>query len=253
MKAVRKGETGMRKQGVFMKYPKKIVAILIILMLAMPFTPITTIYAYVPAEAYKSAPEIPLNKTLEITNDIYSDSGDLFFDDIAKYYRIELKQKGSLNILVNGRMTSKYNNDDDGNWYFVLWDSSLNRLGSSGNNYMNTIQNKTIDFGTLNKGTYYLQVAASDLYYILSGDLTIKYVPSSVPQLNIKTTTTSKGSTVQLKMKNAPKGTIQWISGNKSVATVDKNGKVTAKNNGKAVIFAIINNTAYKCTIKVSD
>lgn len=242
----------MRKQGVSMRFQKKIVAIIIVLMLAMPFTPITTIYAYSPAEAYKSAPEIPLNQSLEITNDMYNKNGHLFFDDSAKYYRIELEQKGSLNILVNGRMTHEYNGDD-GNWYFVLLDSSLNRLGSSGNNYMNTIQNQTIDFGTLNKGTYYLQVAASHGLYTLSGDLIIKYVPSSVPQLNIKTTTTSKGSTVQLKLKNAPKGTIQWISGNKSVATVDKKGKVTAKSKGKAVIFAIINNTAYKCTIKVSD
>lgn len=252
MNAVRKGETGMSKQAVFMRFQKKIVAILVVLMLAMPFTPITTIYAYEPAEAYKSAPEIPLNQTLEITNDMYNKTGNLYFDVSAKYYRIELKQKGSLNILVNGRMTHEYNRDD-GNWYFVLWDSSLNRLGSSGNNYMDIVQNKTIDFGTLDKGTYYLQVAASHSLYVLSGDLTIKYVPSNVPQLNIKTTNTSKGSTVQLKLKNAPKGTIQWISGNKSVATVDKTGKVTAKNKGKAVIFAIINNTAYKCTIKVSD
>ncbi|MCM1113726.1 MAG: Ig-like domain-containing protein [Muribaculum sp.] len=49
-----------------------------------------------------------------------------------------------------------------------------------------------------------------------------------------------KGETFQLTAEAFPGGKITWKSGNTSVATVDKNGKVTAKKRGTAVICATL-------------
>lgn len=70
--------------------------------------------------------------------------------------------------------------------------------------------------------------------------------------LNKTKATLTVGETLQLKLKNAPKGkTVEWKSSKKSVASVSKNGKVTAKKAGKAKITATVNKKSYSCTVTV--
>lgn len=58
-----------------------------------------------------------------------------------------------------------------------------------------------------------------------------------------------KGQTHNLKLSNA-KG-VKWSSSKKSVATVSKTGKITAKAKGKTVITAKYKNKSYKCKVTV--
>lgn len=48
-------------------------------------------------------------------------------------------------------------------------------------------------------------------------------------------------------------GKITWSSSDKKIATVDKNGKVTAKKEGTAIIKATIGKTTYTCTVYVEN
>ena len=47
------------------------------------------------------------------------------------------------------------------------------------------------------------------------------------------------------------KKTVKWVSSNKAIATVSKNGKVTAKSTGSATIAAKMAKKTYKCKLTV--
>lgn len=67
-----------------------------------------------------------------------------------------------------------------------------------------------------------------------------------------KKATVIKDMTLQLKIKGTKKKA-KWSSSKKSVATVSKKGKVTAKDTGKATITAKIGKKKYKCKVTVKD
>ena len=74
--------------------------------------------------------------------------------------------------------------------------------------------------------------------------------------LNRTSQNLSKGGTFTLtatvKPSNATDKTLTWASSDKSVATVDKNGKVTALKNGTAIITCkSANGKTAKCTVTV--
>ena len=71
-------------------------------------------------------------------------------------------------------------------------------------------------------------------------------------KLDKTTITLEVGETAVLKPSAAKKCTIQWSSSDKSVATVKKGGKVTAKKEGTAKITVKIKNTDYKAVCKVT-
>ena len=58
------------------------------------------------------------------------------------------------------------------------------------------------------------------------------------------------GQTIQLKVSETSGGTT-WISSKKSVATVNKSGKVLAKKKGSAIITAKAGNKKYTCKVTV--
>lgn len=80
-----------------------------------------------------------------------------------------------------------------------------------------------------------------------------KYVksPSSTPKLSVTNKTLTAGKTYSLKMKNATGKKITWKSSNKKVATVSKQGIVTAKKAGSATITATVAGKKLTCKIKV--
>lgn len=59
------------------------------------------------------------------------------------------------------------------------------------------------------------------------------------------------GDTLKLRVKNST-GNVDWVSQNKKVAIVNKNGKVVAKSVGKANILAKVNGKQLKCKITVN-
>lgn len=58
--------------------------------------------------------------------------------------------------------------------------------------------------------------------------------------------------TYKLKVKNAS-GKVKWKTSNKRVATVNKSGKITAKNKGTAVISAKAGKRTLRCKVTVKD
>lgn len=76
--------------------------------------------------------------------------------------------------------------------------------------------------------------------------------------LNKSVYSLKKGRTVRLKPilnRAARKKGVEWKSSKPKVASVSKNGKVTAKRNGKTVIIARVKGTKIKagCRITVRD
>ena len=74
--------------------------------------------------------------------------------------------------------------------------------------------------------------------------------------LNKSVYTLKKGKTVKLKAelnKAAKRKGVKWSSSNHKVATVSKNGKVTAKRKGKAAITATVKGTSVKARCKITS
>lgn len=70
------------------------------------------------------------------------------------------------------------------------------------------------------------------------------------PKLNPASLTLTEGQTCQLKIFGTTRKA-KWYSSNKSIATVSKTGKVTAKKSGTTFITAKINGVSYKCKLTV--
>lgn len=69
-------------------------------------------------------------------------------------------------------------------------------------------------------------------------------------KLNRTSLVLTKGQKYQLKLSGTTRKA-KWYSSNKSIATVSKTGKVTAKKAGTTFITAKINGVSYKCKLTV--
>lgn len=81
---------------------------------------------------------------------------------------------------------------------------------------------------------------------------TFKAYAASTVKISKTKATVIKGKTLQLKMKGTKKK-VTWSSNKKSVATVTKKGKITAKKAGTAMITAKVGKKKYKCRITVKN
>lgn len=72
------------------------------------------------------------------------------------------------------------------------------------------------------------------------------------PQLNKTSLSLYTGQSFLLKVSNTTRK-VTWYSSNKSIATVDKTGKISTKKAGNVYIFAKINGISYKCKLTVKN
>lgn len=79
-----------------------------------------------------------------------------------------------------------------------------------------------------------------------------KITYAATVKLNKTSITLDVGDTYLLKLSGI-KGTINWTSSDKKIATVSSKGKITAVAKGSATIIATINKKQYKCNVKVKD
>lgn len=85
----------------------------------------------------------------------------------------------------------------------------------------------------------------------ISGNVDYNYkIGLVISQKNINTTAGKTAGLSAYDPANGKKISVQWKSSNTKIATVDKNGKITAKSAGKVNITAILNSSA-KATCKV--
>lgn len=71
-------------------------------------------------------------------------------------------------------------------------------------------------------------------------------------KINQKSITLTVGQKTKLKIKGTKKK-VKWKSKNKSIATVNQKGKVTAKATGKTKIIATVGKKKYKCKVMVKN
>jgi rhamnogalacturonyl hydrolase YesR len=84
----------------------------------------------------------------------------------------------------------------------------------------------------------------------LASTQAVAVAEAAVIKINKKQVTLYKGSKTTLKITGTKKK-VTWSSGNKSVATVNKSGRVTAKKTGTATIRAKVGRKTYSCKVTV--
>jgi glycerophosphoryl diester phosphodiesterase/uncharacterized protein YjdB len=157
--------------------------------------------------------------------------------------------------------------------------------GTTGTDYSFTISKRTLNKTSVylkKKGTYILKLTGASaskvkwktsnkkvatiskkgkLKAVKSGSATItatykkikytckvKVYPMQISDTNFAL---KKGQSKTLTLYYATKKNVKWSTSNKKVATVNKNGKVTAKKNGTVYIYAKYNGKRYKAKLKV--
>ena len=124
---------------------------------------------------------------------------------------------------ISGKITSdnwQQDKDQPSIYYDILW------LTIPAGSYQ-------VKLSSLNSGNYYAFGWVSDAINISETSISL-----------------SAGQSKTLSVKGATE-TVQWSSDNTSVATVDSNGKVTAKKAGKATITAKADGLTFTCSVTV--
>lgn len=190
-------------------------------------------------------------------------------------YKVKLTKSGDLKISLTAAVayTDIYLFDSDGNQLMASEKASSATSGSiyvssyhkNANCDWNSTMEKfkgTVVYKELDKGTYYIRIKKESSYtsYSGQGKTTVKFTfpgeaaeesGSTETKASPSLTATMKaGETLPLGVADAD-GTVTWTSSEKSVAEVDKNGKVTAKKAGNATVTAKTGKTTLEIRITV--
>lgn len=126
---------------------------------------------------------------------------------------------------------------------------------SSGNSKVATVNSKGV-VTAKNPGTVTITCKTTDTGKVATCTVTVKKVSVSSVSLNKTKISLLAGGTTNLeaavKPSNATEKGVKWISSNKKVATVNSNGKVTAKSRGTATITCITADGEKKATCNVT-
>ena len=102
------------------------------------------------------------------------------------------------------------------------------------------------------KGSVKITAKVSGRKYTCKVTIADKRTRLNKTSVSLTMTDKKRSPAVQLKVTGTSKKAV-WKTSNKKVATVSKNGKVTAKKKGTAVVSAKVNNRTYKCKVIVKD
>lgn len=107
------------------------------------------------------------------------------------------------------------------------------------------------------KGTYFIRIQHDSWGYGSKGDrkvnltATFPSATASKAKISYLTLKVSKGDIAELGAVISGSGSVEWTSSKSSVATVNSNGKVTAKSKGSAIITAKCGSSKQKIKIIV--
>lgn len=107
-------------------------------------------------------------------------------------------------------------------------------------------------------GIVLIMVAIIATIFTFTHPITAHAAAKKAPKLNktkVTLTITKKKTkpSVQLKVKNTAGKKVKWSTNKKNIVKVSKNGKVTAKSKGTAMVFAKVNKKTLRCKITVKD
>lgn len=190
-----------------------------------------------------------------------------------KDFKVKLSEKGTLklNITTKSNLTLVKVLDSDGNVVKLTesdvttgscYYSSYNgRAELKWNSALEKFSGK-LSYKSLSKGTYYVRIGNYSNWYSLypvNGKMSVSFnYPQATSEddeagtISALCVTLKKGEALQLGAVIEGDGTPEWTSSKKSVATVDSDGKVTAKDAGTAEIQAKLGKSSVKIKIKVT-
>ncbi len=183
-----------------------------------------------------------------------------------KDFKVKLSEKGTLKLTISTvsedtRVTLINSNGNivecsetsatTGNIYYtkeiwLSWNSNVERFKG------------VIKYKSLAKGTYYVRIW-NDNFSEVKGKMSVsfKYPQASTDDeetgtISALSVTLKKGNTLQLGAVVEGEGTPEWTSSKKSVASVDSDGKITAKSAGTTEIKAKLGKSSVKIQVKVT-
>lgn len=221
-----------------MKIMKKIAAVLVAAVMAVTAFAVTASADSI----YDTAKEITSGKENKVTG---------VGDQACVDYKVKVTQNGilSLNIIAGFKWGNLWVYDSEGNALsYESYEMISGEMYSTNDQKLNMKWNEAtekIKFKaaySVSKGTYYIRFQHDD--YVNSCDkkvsLTATFPSAAVSKAKISylTLKVSKGDTAGLGTVLSGSGRVEWTSSKASVATVNSNGKVTAKAKGSSVITA---------------
>lgn len=166
-------------------------------------------------------------------------------------YKIKITKSGTLSVKLNSYMSALYVFAADSDEvpmkiYDVKSNTGYGSYRGSDHTAVQLWYNSDMGFysGTISwkvkKGTYYIRLMCDS--YGRNTDRKVTFTatyPSSGSKQSspVLTINAKKGSTIEFGVADT-NSNIEWSSSKKSVATVDRNGKVTVKGTGSAIITA---------------
>lgn len=187
----------------------------------------------------------------------------------SRDYKVVLSEKGTLRLTFNTRSEKTCVEVMDSNGKKIKCSDSDVTTGSIISSWGTTsiYWNKNVEkfsgklyYKSLKKGTYYVRIYNTNSSYDVNGKLSVSFKYPQATTDNEETGTISalsitlkKGETLQLGAVIKGEGTVEWTSSKKSVASVNSDGKITAKSKGSATIQAKLGSSSVKININVTE